>query len=136
MKFSKEVIILIHKYLTFRNKARLQAAPLWPELFIGSETDIWSLTSPPVCARDPVTWHSLLQVNMFGKKSKGPTSEELISNLEYKMDIVEMLMEKNEKEHSDNFTEIKDMIYSQEKKSEESFQKLEEQLETIREVLT
>ena len=73
---------------------------------------------------------------MFGKKNKGPTSEELISNLEYKMDIVEMLMERNEREYSDNFTEIKEMINSQEKKSDASFQKVEEQLETIREVLT
>ena len=73
---------------------------------------------------------------MFGKKNKGPTNEELISNLEYKMDIVEMLMERNEKELSNNFTEIKEIINSQEKKSEESFQKVEEQLKTIREVLT
>ena len=57
---------------------------------------------------------------MFGKKNRGPTSEELISKLEYKMDIVEMLMEENEKKHADNFTELRDMINSQEKRSEEN----------------
>ena len=72
---------------------------------------------------------------MFGKKNRGPTSEELISNLEYKMDIVEMLMEKSEKEHSDNFTELREMIHSQEKRSEESIQKMDEQLQSIKDML-
>ena len=71
---------------------------------------------------------------MFGKKNKGPTSEELISNLEYKMDIVEMLLEKSEKEHSDNFTELRDMIHTQERRSEENIQKMDEQLKSIKDM--
>ena len=72
---------------------------------------------------------------MFGKKNRGPTSEELISNLKYKMDIVEMLMEKSEKEHSDNFTELRDMIHSQEERSNESIRKIDEQLQSIKDML-
>ena len=72
---------------------------------------------------------------MFGKKNKGPTSEELISNLEYKMDIVEMILEKSEKEHSDNFTELRDMIHTQERRSEENIQKMDEQLKSIKDML-
>ena len=72
---------------------------------------------------------------MFGKKNKGPTSEELISNLEYKMDIVEMLLEKSEKEHSDNFTELRDMIHTQERRSEQNIQKMDEQLKSIKDIL-
>ena len=72
---------------------------------------------------------------MFGKKNRGPTSEEVISKLEYKMDIVEMLMEENEKKHADNFTELRDMINSQEKRSEENIQRMDEQLQSIKGML-
>ena len=72
---------------------------------------------------------------MFGKKNRGPTSEELISKLEYKMDIVEMLMEKNEKDYADNFTELRDMINSQEKRSEENIQRMDEKLQSIKDML-
>ena len=72
---------------------------------------------------------------MFGKKNRGPTSEELISKLEYKMDIVEMIMEKNKKEYADNFTELRDMIDSQDKRSEENIQRMDEQLKSIKDML-
>ena len=72
---------------------------------------------------------------MFGKKNRGPTSEELISNLEFKMDIVEMLMEKSEKEHADNFTELRGMIHSQEERSNESIKKIDEQLQSMKDML-
>ena len=72
---------------------------------------------------------------MFGKKNKGPSSEELISKLEYKMDIVEMLMERNEKEQIENFASIRAMINTQDKKSQESFQKVEEKLQSINDMI-
>ena len=68
---------------------------------------------------------------MFGKKKEGPTNEELIANLEHKMDIVEMLLEKFEKseeENVENIHKLTEIINLQEQRNEERINNIEEKV--------
>ena len=68
---------------------------------------------------------------MFGKKNKGPSMEELIANLEYKMNIVEMLLERNERDSEVNLAMLKEMIKEKQMSNDESFKKMEEKFDSL-----
>ena len=68
---------------------------------------------------------------MFGKKNKGPSMEELIANLEYKMNIVEMLLERNERDSEVNLAMLKEMINEKQMSNDESFKKMEEKFNSL-----
>ena len=68
---------------------------------------------------------------MFGKKNKGPSMEELIANLEYKMNIVEMLLERNERDSEVNLAMLKEMINEKQMSNDESFKKMEEKFDSL-----
>ena len=70
---------------------------------------------------------------MFGKKNKGPSMEELIANLEYKMNIVEMLLERNERDSEVNLTVLKEMINEKQISNDDSFKKMEEKFNSLTE---
>ena len=70
---------------------------------------------------------------MFGKRNKGPSMEELIANLEYKMNIVEMLLERNERDSEVNLTVLKEMINEKQISNDDSFKKMEEKFNSLTE---
>ena len=70
---------------------------------------------------------------MFGKRNKGPSMEELIANLEYKMNIVEMLLERNERDSEVNLAMLKEMINEKQISNDDSFKKMEEKFNSLTE---
>ena len=62
---------------------------------------------------------------MFGKKEeKGPTIEKIVASLELKMNVVELLLERNEESLSERFDSLYDKIEHEAKQNERNLSEL------------
>ena len=69
---------------------------------------------------------------MFGKKAeKGPTMEQRFSSLELKMDVVEILLERNEEDLKEKFILINEKVENQANDSEKKIFEISESLKIL-----
>ena len=62
---------------------------------------------------------------MFGKKEeKSPTIEQIVSSLEHKMNVVELLLERNEESLSERFDSLYDKIEHEAKQNERNLSEM------------
>ena len=69
---------------------------------------------------------------MFGKKAeKGPTMEQRFSSLELKMNVVEILLERNEEDLKEKFILINEKVENQANDSEKKIFEISESLKIL-----